>query len=215
MPVSVEVLNSQGEATGMLEVSEALLARPENPNVVRAALDCYLARQRQGDASTLARGEVRGGGAKPWRQKGTGRARAGSRRSPIWRGGGTTFGPKQRDHGYRINRKIRRQAVLSVLGSLQREKRLMVMDRIELREPKTRNVIALRRQLGIEPGRKVLIVTESAEAEIRRATANLGRRSGYPTRVLPMNNLNIFELLYCDVLILPTAVVKALEEVYG
>ncbi|KPL12355.1 hypothetical protein AMJ85_01075 [candidate division BRC1 bacterium SM23_51] len=215
MPVSVEVVNSRGETTGTLEVSDALLARPENPNVVRAALDCYLANRRQGNASTLQRGEARGGGAKPWRQKGTGRARVGSRRSPIWRGGGITFGPKPRDYGYQINRKIRRQAMLSVLGSLQREKRLIVMDRVELEKPKTRNIVALREQIGIEPGRKVLIVTESVEPDIRRATANLGRRSDYPTRVLPMNNLNVFELLYCDYLILPTAIVKALEEVYG
>lgn len=215
MPVSVEVVDSQGKSAGTLEVSDTLLGQPENPKVVRAALNCYLANQRQGSAHTLGRGEVRGGGAKPWRQKGTGRARAGSRTSPIWRGGGRVFGPKPRDFGFRINRKVRRRAILSVLSAIQREKGLIVVDHIEVPEPKTRNMVALRQRLGIESGSKVLILTESVNLDLALAARNLGRRSSDPTRVLPMNNLNIYELLDCDYLILPTGVVKALEEVYG
>jgi large subunit ribosomal protein L4 len=141
MPVSVEVLNSEGGTSGTLEVSEALLGQPENPHAVRAALDCYLANQRQGDASTRTRGMVRGGGAKPWKQKGTGRARVGSRRSPLWRGGAILFGPQPRDYGYRINRKVHRLAFLSVFSSLQRNKHLIILDQIGLAAPKTRNVV--------------------------------------------------------------------------
>jgi len=215
MPVSVDVLDSQGKKTGTLEVSDALLGQAPNEQVVRIAFDCYRANQRQGTASTKTRGEVRGGGAKPWRQKGTGRARAGSRRSPIWVGGGTVFGPRPRDWGYRINRKVRRKAIVSALSWFQREKRLLVLDKIELPEPKTRNVLALRERLGIEPGQKVLIVTKAVEADLYRAARNLGPRSVCPTRVLPINNINIYELLCCDYLVLTADAVKALEEVYG
>lgn len=215
MPVSVEVLNSRGESTGTLEVSDVLLGQPENVYVVRAALDCYLANQRQGTASTRTRGEVRGGGRKPWRQKGTGRARAGSIRSPIWVGGGVAFGPKPRDYGYRINRRVRQRAILTVLSSIQREKRLLVLDKIELPAAKTREVIALRRRLEIEPGKKVLIITEGVNEDLRRAAGNLGPRSEHPTRVLPVNNINVFVLLTCDYLIMTTGVLKALEEVYA
>ncbi len=214
MPVSVEILNSRGEPSGTLEVSETLLGQPENPQAVRACLDCYLACQRQGDASTRTRGMVRGGGAKPWKQKGTGRARAGSRRSPLWRGGATLFGPSPRDYNYRVNRKVRRLAFLSILSSLQNEKRLRILDKIDIGEPKTRNVLALRERLNIEPGKKVLILTEAVEPELCRAAANLGR-SLHPTWVLPMNNLNVFALLHCDYLVLPSAVLKKMEEVYA
>jgi len=215
MPVSVEVLDSQGKSSGTLEVSEALLAQPENQQAVRAALDCYLANQRQGDASTRTRGMVRGGGRKPWKQKGTGRARVGSRRSPLWRGGAVLFGPQPRSYNYRINRKVHRLAFLSLFSSLQKEKHLFVLDQIALAEPKTRQVVELRGRLGIQPGQKVLIVTQSVEPTLGRAAANLGRDSAYPTRVLPVNNLNVHELLCCDYLVLPAAVVKSLEEVYG
>jgi large subunit ribosomal protein L4 len=215
MPVSVEILNSRGEAAGTLELSDALFAEAEQPQAVRAALDCYLARQRHGAAHTLTRGEARGGGAKPWRQKGTGRARVGSRRSPIWTGGGTTFGPRPRDHGYRINRKVRRLALRSQLGALQREKRLLVLDKIELDAPKTRNLVALRERLGIDVGLKVLVLTDAVDPDLYRAARNLGRKSWHPTRVLPLNNMNVFDLLVCDYLILTTACVKALEELYA
>jgi len=215
MPVSVEVLNSEGKSSGTLEVSDRLLGVPENPHVVRAALDCYLANQRQGDAATRSRGMVRGGGRKPWKQKGTGHARAGSRRSPLWPGGGITFGPKPRDYGYRLNHKVRQLAFLSVMSSLQREKHLIVLEQIQLREPKTRHVVNLRERLGIKPGQKALILTESSDPDLTRAASNLGPDSDYPTRVLPKNNLNIHELLCCDYLVLPTVVLKSLEEVYG
>lgn len=214
MAVNVEVLNSQGKSAGSLEVSDALLAHPERPGVVRVALDCFMANQRQGSANTKTRGEVRGGGAKPWRQKGTGRARAGSSRSPLWVGGGTTFGPRPRSYNQRINRKARKQALLSVLSSLQREKRLLVLDSIELPEPKTREFVALRERLGVEKGRKLYVLTESVDANLRRATDNLGPNSDYPTVVRPMNNMNIFNLLYCDFLVTTTGVIKALEEIY-
>ena len=215
MPLSVEVLNSQGQASGTLEISDALFGLPENPQAVRSVLDCYLANQRQGDASTLTQGMVRGGGKKPWKQKGTGRARSGSSRSPLWRGGATLFGPMPRDYSYRVNRKVRRLAFLSVISSLLREKHLLVVDQIELSEPKTRNVVSLRAGLAIEPGKKVLILTDGVEAVLRRSAANLGRHSEYPTQVLPLSNLNIRDLLACDFLVLPSAVVKRLEEVYG
>jgi large subunit ribosomal protein L4 len=215
MAVSVDILNSQGEAAGALEVSDALLGQPDRPQIVRIALDSYLANRRHGSANSRTRGEVRGGGAKPWRQKGTGRARAGSRRSPLWRGGAVTFGPKPRDFGYRTNRKVRRQALLSALSSLQREQRLVVLDKIELPAPRTREVVQLRERLSIDPGYKVLILTDSIDPDLRRAAANLGLRSLHPTRVLPLNNMNIFELLFCDYLILTADGLKALEETYG
>jgi len=215
MPVSIELRNSEGKASGSLEVSDALLGQPENPHAVRATLDCYLANQRQGNASTRTRGLVSGGGKKPWKQKGTGRARTGSNRSPLWRHGGTIFGPLPRDYSYRVNSKVRRLAFLSVFSSLQRENRLIVMDQINLREAKTRQVVNMRQRLGIDPGKKVLILTESVNADLLRAAGNLAGSDQYPTRVLPANNLNIHDLLCCDYLILSAAVVKSLEEVYA
>jgi len=215
MPVTVEIRNSRGQSSGTLEVSETVLAVPENPQAVRAVLDCYLAGQRQGDASTKTRGMVRGGGKKPWKQKGTGRARTGSNRSPLWRHGAILFGPQPRDYGYRVNRKVRRLAFLSVLSSLQREKHLILLDEIKLERPKTRDVVALRERLGIEPGVRVLILTQAIQADLVRAAGNLGTESGWPTHVLPINNLNIHDLLCCEYLVVPSAAMKALEEVYG
>jgi large subunit ribosomal protein L4 len=215
MPVSIDIVNHQGQAAGTIEVADALLGQPENLNVVRATLDCYLANQRQGTAKTKVRGEVRGGGIKPWKQKGTGRARSGSRRSPLWVGGGTSFGPIPRDYRYRINRKVRQSAFTTVLSSLLRDKRLIVLDSLELPETRTREVLALRGHLGIGAGMKVLVLTEAVDEGILRAARNLGGNREFPTRVRPLNNINIFDLLGCDYLVLTTGGIKALEEMYS
>jgi len=212
MSVSVEILTVEGVRSGTLEVSDRLLDERENQQAVRAVLDSYMANQRQGDASTRTRGEVSGGGRKPWKQKGTGRARAGSTRSPLWHGGGTSFGPKPRDYGYRVNSKVRRLAYRSVLSALRRAGRLIVVDRIVLQQAKTRNVVVVRGNLGIGPGEKALILTESVDGDLRRAAANLGSNSDYPTGVLPANNINIHDLLCCDYLVVTATVLRSLEE---
>jgi large subunit ribosomal protein L4 len=214
MPVSIEVKNTQGQPAGAIEVSDALLGQPENPHVVRATLDGYLANQRQGTAKTKVRGEVRGGGVKPWKQKGTGRARTGSRRSPLWTGGGTIFGPIPRDYGYRVNRKVKRHAFATVLSALQRENRLILLDQLTLAEPRTGEVVELRERLGIEPPSKVLFLTETVDGDFVRAARNLGGSRQFPTRVRPLNNLSIADLLGCDYVILTTGGIKVLEAMY-
>ncbi|MBM3333760.1 50S ribosomal protein L4 [Candidatus Sumerlaeota bacterium] len=214
MPVSVEILTVEGVKSGTLEVSDRLLDERENQQAVRAALDCYMANQRQGDASTRTRGEVSGGGRKPWKQKGTGHARAGSTRSPLWRHGGASFGPKPRDYGYAVNSKVRRLAYRSALSGLRRAGRLIIVDQIKLPQAKTRSVVVLREKLGIGRGEKALILTELVDGELRRAAANLGPNSDNPTRVLPANNINIHDVLCCDYLVMTAAVLKSLEETW-
>lgn len=211
----IEVIDIQRQKVAEMEVDDRLLKATEKSHLIYDVVRWQLAGKRSGTAATKERSAVSGGGKKPWKQKGTGRARVGSRRSPLWRGGAVLFGPQPRSYNYRINRKVHRLAFLSLFSSLQKEKHLFVLDQIALAEPKTRQVVELRGRLGIQPGQKVLIVTQSVEPTLGRAAANLGRDSDYPTRVLPINNLNVHELLCCDYLILPAPVVKSLEEVYG
>jgi len=214
MPVNIDVVNTEGQATGTIEVSDALLNHPGNAHVVRVTLDNYLANQRQGTAKTKTRGEVRGGGRKPWKQKGTGRARVGSNRSPLWRGGAILFGPTPRDYRYRINRKTRRQAFQSVLSARNHAGRLIVMEAVGLPAPRTREIVALRARLGIAPGQKVLLLTETVAPELVRASRNLAASAQFPTWIRPLQNLNIFDLLHCDWLVMTTAVLRALEATY-
>ena len=208
--VDCVVKNWQGDDAGQASI-ELKVAREESAaHVVHRALVRQLANQRQGNASTKTRAEVRGGGRKPWRQKGTGRARAGSIRSPLWRGGGVIFGPKPRDYTLKMNRKVRRLALRTAFQS--RIADLIVVEDFaaELPRPKTREMVQALSRWGVEPDKKVLIIMAE-----RNETVYLSARNIEKLRLISANNLNVFDLLAADHIVATPAALEKIQEVYG
>lgn len=199
---------STGEAAGTLDVSDAVFAIEPNAHCVRAAVDAYMASQRSGTHSTKTRGEVRGGGKKPWRQKGTGRARQGSIRAVQWPGGGIAFGPRPRDYSRRVNRKVRRSAIKSVLSELVRTESLIAIEEFKISEPKTRELAKILKATETK-GRR-LILTDSVDLNVALSARNLTDAD-----CITADNLNIYDLLTHDVTLATTAAIKRLEEVYA
>ncbi|MFM7450245.1 MAG: 50S ribosomal protein L4 [Leptolyngbyaceae cyanobacterium] len=187
------------------------VAKEENAaHIVHRALVRQLANARQGNASTKTRAEVSGGGRKPWRQKGTGRARAGSIRSPLWRGGGVSFGPKPRDYSIKMNRKERRLALRTAFQS-RAEDLIVVQDfGDKLPRPKTKELAQALAGWGIEPESKVLIILAE-----RSETVYLSARNMQNVRLISASNLNIFDLLAADRIIATTSALITIQEVYG
>ena len=204
----VDVYNMQGKKVSDVELSEAVFGIEPNENVVHSALVNYLANQRQGTQSTKTRAEVSGGGRKPWRQKGTGRARQGSIRAPQWIKGGIALGPKPRSYKYTVNKKERRLAIRSVLSSKVLEKELTVVDKLELKEIKTKTMVKALADLKVEG--KTLIVLPENNKNVLMSSRNI---EGVKT--ITANNINVFDLLKYKNLILPVDTVKKLEEVYA
>lgn len=202
---AVTVLSKEGQQAGALELSDKVFGRQGGEHVVHRALVTELANMRQGTASTKTRGEVSGGGAKPWRQKGTGRARHGSRRSPIWTHGGTVFGPKPRDYRRAINKKEKRVAMMYALSARLSEGAVTVVDDLSLPEPKTKQMVALLNGLGIS-GKVLLLVPEPNET-LRRASANL---PNVQMRVVP--NVAIKDVLWADRILGTAEALRKLEE---
>lgn len=163
------------------------------------------ATRRSGSASTQTRAEVRGGGKKPWRQKGTGRARAGSSRSPIWKGGGTTFGPKPRSYAYRLPRSARRAALASALAQKVRDGELRIVDKLTLAQPKTKEMRAVLAALGITGS--VLIVTAGSDRNLELSARNLPH-----TQVVPPAGLNVYDVLRHEILLIQREALTAIEE---
>jgi large subunit ribosomal protein L4 len=208
--VDCVVKDWQGADAGQASI-ELKVAREESAaHVVHRALVRQLANQRQGTASTKTRAEVRGGGRKPWRQKGTGRARAGSIRSPLWRGGGVIFGPKPRDYTIKMNRKERRLALRTAFQS--RVADLIVVEDFtaQLPRPKTKEMVQALSRWGIEPDKKVLIIMAE-----RNETVYLSARNIEKLRLISANNLNVFDLLAADHIVATPAALEKIQEVYG
>ncbi len=208
--VDCVVKDWQGADAGQASI-ELKVAREESAaHVVHRALVRQLANQRQGTASTKTRAEVRGGGRKPWRQKGTGRARAGSIRSPLWRGGGVIFGPKPRDYTIKMNRKERRLALRTAFQS--RIADLIVVEDFtaQLPRPKTKEMVQALSRWGIEPDKKVLIIMAE-----RNETVYLSARNIEKLRLISANNLNVFDLLAADHIVATPAALEKIQEVYG
>ena len=204
----VDVYNMQGKKVSDVELSEAVFGIEPNENVVHSVLVNYLANQRQGTQSTKTRAEVRGGGRKPWRQKGTGRARQGSIRAPQWVKGGIALGPKPRSYKYTVNKKERRLAIKSLLSSKVLENELTVVDKLELKEIKTKTMVKALSDLKVEG--KTLIVLADKNENVLMSSRNI---EGVKT--ITANNINVFDLLKYTNLILPVDTVKKLEEVYA
>ncbi|WP_298613668.1 50S ribosomal protein L4 [uncultured Thermosynechococcus sp.] len=200
----------QGAASGEATL-DLRTAKPETAShIVHRALVRQLANARQGTVSTKTRAEVRGGGRKPWRQKGTGRARAGSIRSPLWRGGGVIFGPKPRDYSQKMNRKERRLALRTALMS-RVEDLIVVQDFAEhLPRPKTKELVTALQRWGIEPEQKVLLLVEDVAEMVALSARNV------PTlKLLRADQLNVFDLLYADRIVATTGAIAKIQEVYG
>ncbi|KJZ18782.1 MULTISPECIES: 50S ribosomal protein L4 [Halomonas] len=163
-------LNLAGASAGTVELSDATFGKEFNEALVHQVVTAYLAGGRQGTRAQKNRSDVRGGGKKPWRQKGTGRARAGTIRSPIWRSGGVTFAARPQDHSQKVNRKMYRAAMRSILSELVRQERLVAVDAFSVESPKTKQLVAKLSDLGLE---KVLIVTEEVDENLYLAARNI------------------------------------------
>ena len=206
--LKIDVLDMNGKKVSDLELAESVFGIEPNEAIVHSVLVNYLANRRQGTQSTKTRAEVSGGGRKPWRQKGTGRARQGSTRAPQWIKGGIALGPKPRSYKYTVNKKEKRLAIKSVLSSKVLEKELTVVDKLELKEIKTKNMQKALQDLKLT-GKTLIILPEKNE-NVYMSARNL---SGVKTILL--NNINIFDLLKYTNLILPVDTVKKIEEVYA
>ena len=204
----VDVYDIKGKKVSDIELAENVFGIEPNENIVHAVLVNYLANQRQGTQSTKTRAEVRGGGKKPWRQKGTGRARQGSIRAPQWIKGGIALGPKPRSYKYTVNKKERRLAIKSLLSSKVIEKELTVVDKLELKEIKTKSMVSALAALKVE-GKTLIIVPE------RNTNVLMSARNIEGVKPITVNNINVFDLLKYTNLILPVDTVKKLEEVYA
>ena len=209
MPV-VKIVNMSGKEVGELTLNDNIFGADVNGAVLHAAVRTYLMNQRQGTQSTLTRSEVSGGGRKPWRQKGTGRARQGSTRSPQWTHGGIALGPKPRDYRISVPRKVRRLAMRSALSSKVQDQEIIVVDNITLAEAdaKTKNVVKMLKALGAD--KKALIVTKDVEPMVVRAANNI---EGVKTTFV--GSLNVVDILNCDKFIISQDAVKLVEEVYA
>ena len=204
----VDVYDIKGKKVSDIELADSVFGIEPNENIVHAVLVNYLANQRQGTQSTKTRAEVRGGGKKPWRQKGTGRARQGSIRAPQWIKGGIALGPKPRSYKYTVNKKERRLAIKSILSSKVLEKELTVVEKLELKEIKTKTMVKALADLKAEG--KTLIVLPENNQNVLMSSRNI---EGVKT--ITANNINVFDLLKYTNLILPVDTVKKLEEVYA
>ncbi len=187
-----------------IDLADRAFAADYNESLVHQVVTAYLARQRSGTKSYKSRAEVRGGGTKPWRQKGLGRARAGSIRSPIWRGGGAAFAAKPRSFGQKINRKMYRGAIRSILSQLVRAERLVVIDNLTLEQPKTRNLVARLGELGLSD---VLILTVEHDNKLALASRNLPR-----VEVQICTDVSPVSLLAFDTVAITVAAARQLEE---
>lgn len=204
----VKVYNMAGSEVSETELNDAVFGIEPNVSVMHAVVVNYLANQRQGTQSTLTRTEVRGGGRKPWRQKGTGHARQGSIRAPQWVHGGVAIGPKPRSYRYTLNKKVRRLAMKSALSAKVQKGNLIVLDTLTMDEFKTKTIAAMLKALNVE--KKALIVTAEADPKVYKSANNI---TGVKTAAV--NTLNVYDILNGGKLIAPKSAIAKIEEVYA
>ena len=204
---NVALYDIKGQNIGDIALSEEIFGQPVNAAVMHEVVVAHLANCRQGTQSAKTRSEVSGGGKKPWRQKGTGRARQGSTRSPQWRHGGVVFAPKPRDYTIRVNKKVKRLAMKSALSSKVEANELIVFDALDIEAPKTKEMVKVLKNVDVE---KALIVLADKDEKVERASANI---EGVKTTLV--GTLNVYEILKYEKLILTKASVEKIEEVYA
>lgn len=209
MATTATTYGVNGEKTGSLELHAGLFGIEPKPHVVWEAVVNYEANQRQGTVKTKTRGEIRRSNSKPWKQKGTGRARAGTWRSPIWVGGGTMHGPQPRDHHYKLPKKTKRVALLSALSDRAQNGRVVVIESFKFPEAKTKLMAGLLGKLGLTGG-KVLILTESHDDAVVLASRNLPK-----VVTMPAREVNTYMVIASDWVLATKGALKTLEEVFA
>lgn len=201
---TVDIFNMNSEITGKLELSDAIFGVPVKPHVLHEVVVYQLAKRRAGTAKTKGRSEIRGGGKKPWRQKGTGRARAGTSRSPVWRGGGTIHGPQPRDYDMRVPKKVRRLALKMALSQKVIDEAFKVLDQFKLERIKTRDLVDMLEKF--DPGKTLVVLPETDEF-IEKSARNVPS-----VKVLRSEGLNVYDLLNYQTVILSRDCVSRIEE---
>lgn len=204
---NVAVVNMNGENVGSIELNDAIFGIEANEHVMHLAVVQYLANQRQGTQSAKTRAEVRGGGRKPWRQKGTGRARQGSTRSPQWTGGGVVFAPKPRNYSFKLNKKVKRLALQSALSTKVAENKIIVLDELTLNEIKTKEMVKVLNNIKCE---KALIVMDGSNTNVILSARNIPN-----VKTASVNTINVYDLLKYNTLVVTKDAVAKIEEVYA
>ncbi len=207
MMAKVAVYNMDGQQVDEIELKDEIFGVEVNEHIMHAAVVQYLANQRQGTQSAKTRAEVRGGGRKPWRQKGTGRARQGSIRAPQWTGGGVVFAPKPRDYSFKLNKKVKRLALKSALTSKVQNNNLIVLDELKLDEIKTKNMKKVLDNLKVS---KALIVTESDNKNVILSARNLPN-----VKTAAVNTINVYDILKYESFVVSKDVLQTIQEVYA
>lgn len=205
---TISVVNMKGENVGSKELSDSIFGIEPNVNAMHLVVVNHLAKCRQGTQSTLTRSEVRGGGKKPWRQKGTGHARQGSIRAPHWTHGGVALGPKPRSYAFSVNKKVRRLAMKSALSDKVKGSTMILIDAIELEAYRTKVFVEMLNNLKI--AKKALFVLGEPSKTVVRSAANIGR-----VKTAHVNELNIYDILNHDNLVLDIKALERIEEVYA
>jgi len=203
--MQTKVLNIKGEEVGKITLSDEVFKAPYNSALIHQIVVAYLANQRQGTKSTLTRSEVRGGGRKPWRQKGTGNARQGSIRAPQWIKGGVVFAPKPRDFSKKVNKQMRKAAFISAISTCMAEKCIVVVDQLELAEAKTKAMAEILNTLGLD--KRVTIVTNGVNENVVLASNNLQN-----VEVTTADMLNTYSIVVSDKLLITKDAIKSIEE---
>ncbi len=216
---NVKVYNISGSEVGSIDVSDSIFAVEVSEHAMHQAVVQYLANKRQGTQSALTRAEVRGGGRKPWRQKGTGRARQGSIRSPQWTGGGVVFAPKPRDYSFKLNKKVKQLAMKSALTTKVNEGKLIVVDKFAFEAPKTKEMAAALKNLSAENS---LVVLDGINKNAALSARNIAgvktavvRKVENGDKVTYANTINVYDIIKYDTLVLTQAAVELIEEVYA
>lgn len=204
----VALYNVSGAQVGEVELSETVFGIEPNTHVLHEAVVMQQASLRQGTHKVKTRAEVRGGGRKPWKQKGTGRARQGSIRSPQWKGGGIVFGPTPRSYGYKLPKKVRRLAIKSALSSKVLDNNIIVLDQLSLAQPKTKEFAAILKNLNVD--RKALVVTSAFEDNVALSARNIPG-----VKFLTAEGLNVLDVMVYDKLIITKDAVSKVEEVFA
>ena len=207
MPIA-NVVNMAGTKVGEIELAESIFGIEPNPAVVHEVVKNHLANCRQGPQSSLTRAEVSGGGIKPWRQKGTGRARQGSTRSPQWTHGGIVFAPKPRSYSYTVNKKVKRLALKSVLSDKAASGAIIVVDGLEMAEPKTKTFAGFLSAAGVAG--KAVVITEGVKANVVKSARNI---PGVVTT--PATTLSVYDIINAKALVIDKAALAVIEEVYA
>ena len=205
---NMKVLDMSGKEVGTMTLSDAVFGAQVNEAVLHSVVRAYLLNQRQGTQSTLTRAEVSGGGKKPWKQKGTGRARQGSTRSPQWTHGGIALGPKPRTYRVSINKKVKKLAMISALSSKVANGEMVVIDQISATEYKTKNMVNMLNAIGFK--KKALVVLDSNDENVLKSFANI---PGVKTAL--SNTINVYDILNNDMFVVAKAACEKIEEVYA